>query len=193
MKNQSGHKTAKELFGWVESLVFAVVILVVVNSFFFRTTVVDGSSMEPTLYEPEYLLVSKLFYDVPEKGDIITFYSANYWDSVLVKRVIANEGDIVDIDYATGNVSVNGEYLDEPYILERIRFEDDIEMPYEVPEGCVFVMGDNRNGSMDSRNPQIGFIDEREILGKAVFLMMPGTHGGTEQAQYDRIGFEVLR
>lgn len=173
LKNQSGYKTAKELFGWVESLVFAVVILVLVNSFFFRTTVVDGSSMEPTLYEPEYLLVSKLFYNVPEKGDIITFYSAHYWDAVLVKRVIANEGDIVDIDYSTGNVLVNGEYLDEPYILERIRFEDDVDMPYEVPEGCVFVMGDNRNGSTDSRNTTVGPVKYETIIGKVLFRIFP--------------------
>ena len=173
LKNQSGRKTAKELFGWVESLVFAVVILVVVNSFFFRTTVVDGSSMEPTLYEPEYLLVSKLFYDVPEKGDIITFYSAHYWDAVLVKRVIANEGDIVDIDYTTGNVSVNGEVLDEPYILEPTELSYDVQFPLTVDEGKLFVMGDNRNDSVDSRSSEIGLIDERYVLGKALIRINP--------------------
>ena len=71
--------------------------------------------------------------------------------------------------------------------------DEGMQFPLIVPENSIFAMGDNRNGSMDSRNPQIGFIDKREILGKAVFLMMPGTNDGTEEAQYDRIGFEVLR
>ena len=173
MKNQKSYRTAKNLFGWVESLVFAVVILVVVNSFLFRTTVVDGSSMVPTLHEGEYLVVSDLLYDVPEKGDIITFYAAHYWDAVLVKRVIANEGDIVDIDKVTGNVSVNGEVLNEPYIAERIRFQDDVEMPYEVPEGTVFVMGDNRNGSTDSRNTTVGPVKYESIIGKVLFRIFP--------------------
>lgn len=173
MKNQKSYRTAKNLFGWIESLVFAVVILVVVNSFFFRTTVVDGSSMVPTLHDGEYLVVSDLFYDVPKKGDIITFYSAHYWDAVLVKRVIANEGDIVDIDEATGNVSVNGKVLDEPYIAERIRFADNVKMPYEVPEGTVFVMGDNRNGSTDSRNTTVGPVKYESIIGKVLFRIFP--------------------
>ena len=107
-------KIEEEVFSWVETLVFAIIVLVIVNSFFFRTTVVDGISMEPTLYDRELLIVSKLFYNEPQKGDVVTFYSAKRYDEVLVKRVIAKEGDTVDIDYDTGIVYVNGEALDEP-------------------------------------------------------------------------------
>ena len=92
-----------------------------------------------------------------------------------------------------GVVYVDGVALQEDYTYTMTNMDEGMKFPVTVPDGCVFAMGDNRNYSLDSRNPQIGFVDEREILGKAVFLMMPGTHGDTEKAQYDRIGFEVLR
>ena len=173
MNNTKTIKITEEIFSWVESLVFAVVILVVVNSFLFRTTVVDGKSMEPTLHDKEYLIVSKLFYNEPKKGDIITFYSAHYWNEVLVKRVIANEGDILDIDRDTGNVSINGQTINEPYISERIRYIEDVDMPYTVPEGCVFVMGDNRNHSTDSRSTTVGPVKYESIIGKVLLRVFP--------------------
>lgn len=172
-KTKKTIKIAEEVFGWVESLVFAVVILVIVNSFFLRTTVVHGASMDPTLHENQYLIVSKLFYDIPKKGDIVTFYSAHYWNEVLVKRVIANEGDVVDIDSATGNVSVNGEVIKEPYIAERIRSADNVPMPYTVPKGCIFVMGDNRNHSTDSRNDSVGPVRYESIIGRVLVRIFP--------------------
>ena len=171
-------KIEEEVFSWVETLVFAIIVLVIVNSFFFRTTVVDGISMEPTLYDGELLIVSKLFYNVPQKGDVVTFYSAKRYDEVLVKRVIAKEGDTVDIDYDTGIVYVNGEALDEPYIAERIRFKGDVQMPCTVPEGCIFAMGDNRNHSTDSRESTVGMVPYESIIGRVVFRFFP----------FDRIG-----
>ena len=172
-------RISEDIFGWIESLVLAVVILVIVNSFILRTTGVTGQSMEPTLEDKDYLVVSKLFYKEPKQGDVVIFYSPQYWDEVLVKRVIGTPGDVVDIDYATGNVSVNGKVLDEPYIKERIRFQDDVQMPFTVPENCVFVMGDNRNHSTDSRSTTVGAVPYDSIIGKVLFRIFPFNKIGT--------------
>ena len=109
----------------------------------------------------------------------------------IVKRVIAVEGQTVDIDSDTGIVYVDGKPLDEPYtkVLNSTSVKSsDLQFPLTVSEGCVFVMGDNRIVSCDSRNPQVGLIDKREILGKAIFLFLPGTNKGTEERDLSRIG-----
>lgn len=166
-------RVSEDIFGWIESLVLAVVILVVVNSFLLRTTGVKGQSMEDTLHDRDYLVVSKLFYKQPKQGDVVIFYSPQYWDEVLVKRVIGTPGDVVDIDYTTGTVSVNGTALDEPYIKETIRMQDDVPMPYTVPEDSVFVMGDNRNHSTDSRSTTVGPVHYDSIIGKVLLRIFP--------------------
>ena len=158
----------------------ALVCLVLVFTFLGRLTRVDGESMENTLVDGQLLLVWSLGYE-PQQGDIVVLNKtmAEHLNGVaIVKRVIAVGGQTVDIDYATNTVYVDGEVLDEPYIKEPmwdVTGADPYrtETHFEVPEGSVFVMGDNRNNSDDSRDNRIGTVDEGYILGKAVFSVFP--------------------
>lgn len=169
-----------ELFYWLQTLVVSLVCIVLVFTFVGRITRVVGSSMVPTLQEGEMLLIWSLGYE-PEQGDIVvlnkttaTFLRGDGGEAI-VKRVIATGGQTVDIDYATSNVYVDGVALDEPYIKEYM-FNPGGHMSqthWEVPEGSVFVMGDNRNGSTDSRDERLGCIDQDYILGKAVLAIWP--------------------
>ena len=176
-------------------LVHVLAVFMLVYMLLFRVVVVVGPSMYHTLVDGDRLvLVSNVFYQNPKQGDVIVASKESFRDGeCIIKRVIATEGQTVDIDFQLGVVYVDGVALQEDYPCTMTNLDEGMKFPLTVPEGCVFAMGDNRNASLDSRNPQVGFIDEREILGKAVFLMVPGTNGGTEEAQYDRIGFEVLR
>lgn len=166
-----------DLFYWLNALTTALVVLVLVFTFFGRLTQVDGNSMDYTLQNNELLLVWSLGY-TPQQGDIVVLNktTATHLDGVaIVKRVIAVGGQTVDIDYATSTVYVDGEPLDEPYIWEPMVdiYGDRGSTHIEVPEGSIFVMGDNRNGSDDSRDNLIGTIDEDYVLGKAVFSIFP--------------------
>lgn len=176
-------------------LVHVLAVFMFIYILLFRVVVVVGPSMYNTLVDGDRLvLISNVLYRNPKQGDIIVASKESFRDGeCIIKRIVATEGQTVDIDFQLGVVYVDGVALQEDYTYTMTNMDEGMKFPVTVPEGCVFAMGDNRNSSLDSRNPQIGFIDEREILGKAVFLMMPGTHGDTEKAQYDRIGFEVLR
>ena len=148
---------------WYEALISAALVLVLVFSFFFRIIQVDGSSMVPTLVNGDKLIVWGAGY-TPQRGDVVIVDSYTSYGKPLVKRVIAKGGDTISIDYDAGTVEVNGELLREDY---------DVEFPYTVPEGTVFVMGDNRNESLDSRSSYVGCIDERDILGKVLLCFLP--------------------
>lgn len=176
-------------------LVHVLAVFMFIYILLFRVVVVVGPSMYNTLVDGDRLvLISNVLYRNPKQGDIIVASKESFRDGeCIIKRIVATEGQTVDIDFQLGVVYVDGVALQEDYTYTMTNMDEGMKFPVTVPEGCVFAMGDNRNNSLDSRNPQIGFVDEREILGKAVFLMMPGTHGDTEKAQYDRIGFEVLR
>ena len=170
-------KSSDDLFYWLNALTTALVVLVLVFTFFGRLTRVDGNSMDYTLQNNELLLVWSLGY-TPQQGDIVVLNktTATHLDGVaIVKRVIAVGGQTVDIDYATSTVYVDGEPLVEPYIWEPMMdiYGDRGSTHIEVPEGSIFVMGDNRNGSDDSRDNLIGTIDEDYVLGKAVFSIFP--------------------
>lgn len=128
---------------------------------------INGSSMKPTLKEDEIVILHQT--KTVKKGDIIGFY---YGGKILLKRVTAGAGDEIDIDWE-GNVSVNGERLDEPYLKEKTLGKCDLEFPYEVPEGTIFVLGDNRAISMDSRIKSIGCVESEQIVGKVIFRMWP--------------------
>ena len=164
--------TRGEIYDWMQSLVFALIICIIVFVFIFRIVDVSGDSMNPTLLNGDKLVVSDVFYK-PRQGDIVIFRKDEYKAEALVKRVIATEGQTIEIDFDRGRVYVDGELLDEPYIAEPTHNQLDFQGPQTVPEGCVFVMGDNRNASSDSRRAQIGMVDERLIVGKVLLRVFP--------------------
>ena len=164
--------TRSDIYDWLQCIVMAIVICVLFFSFIVRLVDVVGNSMYPTLENGDKILVSNLFYK-PKQGDIVVFRKDEYREEPLVKRIIAVEGQTVDIDFNLGIVYVDGEALDEPYIAETTANPEDFIGPVKVDEGCVFVMGDNRNASTDSRTSDIGMVDERCIMGKVYFTVFP--------------------
>ena len=170
----SNKKSAKkELLEWVQAIVIAVVLALLVRNFIFTVVRVDGQSMEPTLQHNNRMIVWRLGYE-PQEGDIVIFNPPGYEKNIYwVKRVIATEGQHVEIDYPSNSVYVDGEKIEEPYLGERMQ-----NMPtlteIDVPEGCVFVLGDNRNHSTDGR--VIGPISKDSIIGEAVLRFWPLTN-----------------
>ena len=156
----------------VSQYISAALVLVLVFSLFLRIIQVDGSSMVPTLVNGDKLIVWGAGY-TPQRGDVVIVDSYTSYGKPLVKRVIAKGGDTISIDYDSGVVMVNGEVLQEDYIAEPTYLGYDVQFPYTVPEGTVFVMGDNRNQSLDSRSTYVGCIDERDILGKVLVCFLP--------------------
>ena len=171
----------RDLYDWILCIVVAIIVCVLLFSFAVRLVDVVGVSMNPTLESGDKVIVSNLFY-TPKQGDIIVFRKDEYRDEPLVKRIIAVEGQTVDIDFNRGIVYVDGEPIDEPYIAEPTVDEEDFVGPVTVDEGCVFVMGDNRNHSTDSRYSSIGFVDERCIMGKVYFTIFPLKNFGSVYA-----------
>ena len=168
-----GEKTRREIYDWIHCLSIALIICVVIFAFFVRLIDVRGTSMNPTLNNGDKMLVSGLFYS-PKAGDVVVFKKDEYDpERALVKRVIATEGQVINIDFGNGIVYVDGEAIQEDYIMEPTTNKIDFIGPQTVPEGCVFVMGDNRNASTDSRKTEIGMVDSRLILGKAYFVIYP--------------------
>lgn len=168
----------------VESVLISCFVVMLLFGFVLRPVKVDGSSMVPTLYNMDQLLMISLFYQ-PAYGDIVVIngdyatlfsdaeqtvpYETQGTDINLVKRVIATGGQTIDIDFDTGNITIDGELLDQSFItLKPTRNEGAFTYPMTVPEGYCFVMGDNRNGSMDSRHPSVGLISEDQVLGHVV-------------------------
>ena len=172
-------KPPEDVFYWLNALTTALVCLVIVFTFFGRLTRVDGESMTNTLQHNQLLLVWSLGYQ-PEQGDIVVLNktTAQHLGGVaIVKRVIATGGQTVDIDYDTSSVYVDGVRLEEDYIKEPMLDITSNEMyaqtHFEVPEGSIFVMGDNRNNSSDSRDVTLGTVDERYVLGRALWVLLP--------------------
>ena len=179
----------RELYEWTQALVASVLAVVLVFTFLIRLIGVDGHSMVPTLQNGDRLLVlSSLLDNDYEYGDIVVLREESFLEEPIVKRVIATEGQTVDIDFEAGIVYVDGQVLDEPYINEPTYMEEGTEFPLTVPEGCIFVMGDNRNHSSDSRDSRLGTVDTRCVLGKAVFLAFPGADDVTGKREFGRIG-----
>jgi len=162
----------KELYDWMESAVMAVIFVVLLFTFAVRTSVVSGESMIKTLDSGDMLLISRLGFSA-KQGDIVVATKPYSDNEPIIKRVIATGGQTIDIDFEEGVVYVNGEALDEPYTNTPTNRSYDMEFPLTVPEGYLFLMGDNRNGSYDSRAEDIGLVDERYIMGKAYFRILP--------------------
>lgn len=178
---KSNHEETKQsrlgsgIFEWGEALVVALTTIVLLFTFVIRLIGVEGSSMYPTLHDQDKILMSNAFY-TPRKGDIVVLTKQSFLDSPVVKRVIATEGDLVDINFSTMEVLINGKVLEEPYTnAETVPplLIGDMIFPQTVPENCIFVLGDNRNHSSDSRIVSLGMVDTRYILGHVFFRLSP--------------------
>ena len=154
----------------------ALVCIILIFTFVGRFIYVSGHSMEPTLYDKDMMIIQELGY-TPKQGDVVVLTKpSEIADGPIVKRVIATEGQTVEIDYEASCVYVDGEKIDDSYLGESMRQPSDPNMSITsvtVPEGCIFVMGDNRNHSNDSRDVRLGVIDERYVIGRAVFVVLP--------------------
>ena len=171
-KSKAGRSPSAELFDWVESAVFAVILLIIVFTFFLKINTVRGGSMENTFFDGEKVLVSAVGY-TPTPGDVVIVSQPGYSQTPLIKRIIATEGMEVDIDFEEGRVYVDGLALEEPYTAAPTYLKDDVDFPVTVEPGHIFVMGDNRNKSTDSRAGEVGQIDVRNILGKVYLRVFP--------------------
>lgn len=173
-ENQEDRNTnlRSEVYDWLLCVVSAILACVLVFTFAVRLVGVVGTSMIPTLHGGDYVVTSKLFYK-PKQGDIVVLRKQSFDDRAIVKRVIATAGQTVDIDFNTGVVYVDGQALEEDYVnaptLRALDFKD----PVTVPENCVFVLGDNRNDSLDSRRSTLGCVDTRYIIGRGYMVLLP--------------------
>ena len=168
-------KLVSAVYEFADILVSALLVIFLIFTFLFRLVGVEGTSMVPTLQENDRLLVSSRQYK-PQYQDIVIVTQPNAFHEPIVKRVIATEGQKVDIDFEKGIVYVDDKALDEPYVNAPTLTKEGVEFPVTVPEGHIFVMGDNRNMSTDSRSPMIGFIDARYVLGKVEGRITPLGH-----------------
>ena len=166
-REESRHDFRKRLWGVAVGLIVAAAVTALVATRLLVMIRINGNSMEPTLKEGEIVLLHRT--KKVEAGDIVGFY---YGGRVLLKRAVGVAGDQIEID-KEGTLSVNGEELDEPYLTEKSLGKCDVEFPCEVPEGMIFVLGDNRAVSVDSRTRGIGCVEENQIVGRAVFRAWP--------------------
>ena len=188
--------SGNSLFEWTRALVGAVLGVVLFFVFVAQMITVQGPSMQNTLYAGDKVLVLKSALCEIEAGDVVMIHQYNaQLNETIIKRVIATGGQTVDIDFDTGTVYVDGVALEEDYIAERTYSAEGLEFPVTLEEGELFVMGDNRNHSTDSRSDMLGVIDERYVVGKAIFLIFPGRIAqylgelpGTGKRDFSRIG-----
>ncbi len=186
---QGGKKLAAEIFEILEMLASVTICVMLCFAFVARLNIVDGHSMDQTLADRQYLVVSDVLY-TPEAGDIVVVHdiTASPYDAPIVKRVIATGGQTVEIDFKTWTLTVDGVVVEEPYrylnpdlglLTANYNMDADGCFRVTVPEGEIFVMGDNRNGSGDSRQYALGTIDERCVVGRAYFRIFPMDTFGT--------------
>ena len=179
-KKQETLTLGQELFQTLQSLACIVLVIIFLFTFVMRITIVDGHSMENTLHHGDIVLVRSIGY-TPKQGDIVVLTKTTFREASIIKRVIATEGQTVDIDYATSTVYVDGVALEEDYINEARwdLYADNGVNHITVPEGHIYVMGDNRNGSSDSRDPSLGVVDVRCVIGQAVMVLFPFSDFGS--------------
>ena len=183
----------QSLMLYLHDLIYLLTAIILIFTLIFRIVVVSGPSMFDTLMDGDYLLLlSNTFYHDPKQGDVVVLSKETYDNGTpIVKRVIATEGQSVDIDFVSGTVYVDGKELTEPYTHTPTNMQEGMKFPLTVDKGCIFVMGDNRNESKDSRDPEIGLVDTRQVLGKAIILFLPGDHRGTQKRDFGRVGVVV--
>lgn len=169
---------ASEAYDWIQCLVSALLICVLVFAFFVRIIGIKGSSMVPTFENRDSVIISNLFF-TPQYGDVVVLRKDTFQKEPIIKRVIATEGQTIDIDFNAGIVYVDGKALDEPYVNSPTNNQLDFTGKVTVPENCVFVMGDNRNDSTDSRSSLISCVDKRYIMGKVLLRILPLNKFGT--------------
>ena len=186
--------SGRETYEWVRSLVGAVLAITLLFTFAVRMMGVLGTSMVPTLQDGDRLIVANgwLCRDY-QYGDIVIAYKESFDSEPIVKRVIATEGQTVDIDFVLGRVFVDGELLEEDYVNDLTYLEEGVELPLTLGEGELFLMGDNRNRSSDSRSSALGAVDESLIIGKAVLLVFPGKDSLTGERDFGRVGSLKLK
>ncbi len=167
------------VYDWIRCLLFAFAIVVICLTFVFRLVEVEGSSMDDTLSTQDKVVVTNLMYK-PQNNDIIVISHGAAYENPIIKRVIATEGQTLKLDFAHEQIIVNGIVLNEPYIKETTFSEtfSNYDIPEVIPEGKIFVMGDNRRVSLDSRNKKIGLVDVDDVIGKAQFVAFPFDHFG---------------
>ena len=179
-KKQETLTLGQELFQTLQSLAVIVLVIIFLFTFVVRITVVDGHSMENTLHHGDIVLTWSLGY-TPKQGDIVVLTKTTFREQSIIKRVIATEGQTVDIDYSTSTVYVDGVALEEDYIKEEYwdLYAENGVNHITVPEGHIYVMGGNRNGSSDSRDPALGVVDVRCVIGQAVMVLFPFSDFGS--------------
>ena len=171
-KKKQQQEQGSDTYDWMQSVVTAFLFCVIVFAFFVRIIGVIGQSMEPSFHEGDSVVISRLFYE-PRQGDVVVLRKLSFQEEPIIKRIIATGGQTVDIDFEAGVVYVDDQPLEEPYTAEAVRMPLDFDGKITVPENSVFVMGDNRNHSTDSRSRNLGFVDERYIMGKVLFQLLP--------------------
>jgi signal peptidase I len=175
-----------ELYDWLQCVVSAILCGILIFVFVGRVIGVDGNSMLGTLRDKDKVIMTNLFY-TPKYGDIVVIKTETFGETPLVKRVIATGGQTIDINFETGEVSIDGRVIVEDYIRELTTEKLDFNGPVTVPKGFIFVMGDNRNASTDSRDELVGLVDTRQILGKVLFVLIPGPDEDGSRS-WNRIG-----
>ena len=166
------------IFDWANTVAFAIIVVLLILTFVFKQVTVNGPSMNDTLQNGDRLIVTDFMYE-PHNGDIIVASHGKEYNEPIIKRIIATSGQSISVDYDTGNVCVDGVIIDEKYIKGKtIKLSDPIKFPVTIPEGYVFVMGDNREDSIDSRTNVIGMIPVQNIIGKAIFRVYPFNNMG---------------